>query len=364
MFLVNSLRVGGSERKAIRLANALAASNQAVVLAYLSPPESLLSQVHAGVTVLNLGRRGKFSLRALRRLGAVIDAHDVGTLIAINLYSALYSVLVRTVCQNRSLRVVASVNTTCFVTLKEELQMLVYGPVLRRVDLIVFGAELQRRLWCSRYALDGRPERTTVLYNGVDAAVFGKERVVPARLDEPAGRLLLGTVGALRVEKAQVDLVRAVHEMAERGVDVAAVIVGEGPERPELEREIRRLGVGRKVHLVGETNDVRPYLALMDIFVLPSIAVETFSNAALEAMAMGRPVLVAQVGGMEEMVQFGGGIMYPPGDVKSLCDVLMPLVVNAEARKELGVQARRAAEQHFSFVRMLSDFRSRVLDQN
>ena len=56
----------------------------------------------------------------------------------------------------------------------------------------------------------------------------------------------------------------------------------------------------------------------MDIFVLTSIAVETFSNVVLEAMAMGRPVLVARVGGMEEMVQFGGGIMYPPGNVKPL----------------------------------------------
>jgi glycosyltransferase involved in cell wall biosynthesis len=100
----------------------------------------------------------------------------------------------------------------------------------------------------------------------------------------------------------------------------------------------------------------------MDVFVLPSVAVETFSNAVLEAMAMSCPVLVARVGGMDEMLQFGGGMLYPPGDVKSLCELLMPLVVNANARSELGAQARAAVEKHFSFARMLTDFSANVLD--
>jgi glycosyltransferase involved in cell wall biosynthesis len=101
---------------------------------------------------------------------------------------------------------------------------------------------------------------------------------------------------------------------------------------------------------------------VMDIFVLPSVAVETFSNAVLEAMAMSCPVVVARVGGMDEMLQFGGGMIYPPGDVKSLCDLLMPLVESAEARRGLGEQARKVVEQHFSFGRMLRDFDARVLD--
>jgi glycosyltransferase involved in cell wall biosynthesis len=363
MFLVNSLNVGGSERKTVRLANALAAGNRQVVIAYLSPPESLLAQVHPAVATMNLHRRGKFSIKALRRLATIIEERNVSTLIAMNLYSALYAALTRSLCKDRPLRVVVSVNTTDFATPKEELQMLIYRHVLRRADAVVFGAERQRRLWRSRYALDRPPDRTLVLYNGVDTLEFSRARVVPATLSErPESRVTLGTVGTFRVEKAQVDLVRAVHELAARGVDVGAVIVGDGPQRPEIEREIRRLGVERKVCLVGEAQDVRPYLAVMDIFVLPSIAVETFSNAVLEAMAMSCPVLVTRVGGMEEMLQFGGGLIYPPGDVKSLCDLLMPLVVNARARRELGEQARQVAEKHFSFGRMLRDFEHRVLD--
>jgi glycosyltransferase involved in cell wall biosynthesis len=99
----------------------------------------------------------------------------------------------------------------------------------------------------------------------------------------------------------------------------------------------------------------------MDIFVLLSLTGETFSNAALEAMAMSLPVVVSRVGGMDEMLRFGGGMSYAPGDVKSLCDLLTPLVSSPAARAQLGAQARQAAEKHFSFSRMLSDFEERVL---
>jgi glycosyltransferase involved in cell wall biosynthesis len=242
--------------------------------------------------------------------------------------------------------------------------MLVYRHVLRRADVIVFGAERQCRLWCSRYGLNRTPNRTMVLYNGVDTGEFSRARVAPARLRVPAGRVMLGTVGALRIEKSQIDLVRAVHQLRTRGLDVGAVIVGDGPERPQIEAEIRRLDVESTVHLIGEAQDVRSYLAVMDIFVLPSVAVETFSNAALEAMAMSCPVLAARVGGMDEMLQFGGGTTYSPGDVNSLCDLLMPLVVDSDARQELGEQARVAVARYFSFDRMLSDFRARVLNRS
>jgi glycosyltransferase involved in cell wall biosynthesis len=363
MFLVNSLRVGGSERKTVRLANALAAGSREVAISYLSPPESLLSQLDPAVVSLNLHRRGKFSIKALRRLATVLAERNVRTLVAVNLYSALYAVLARWFCRHRPVRVVVSVNTTEFATAKERLQMLLYRHVLKRADLIIFGAERQRQLWCARYALGRTADRTMVLYNGVDTRFFSRASVVPATLvEEPAGAVMLGTVGALRLEKAQIDLVRAVHALIGREIDVGAVIVGDGPERPQLEREIRRLGVERRVLLIGEVEDVRPYLARMDVFVLPSVAVETFSNAVLEAMAMSCPVLVARVGGMDEMLQFGGGMTYPPGDVQALCALLRPLVADAAARRQLGVQACAAVEQHFSFGRMLRDFGTRVLD--
>ncbi len=362
MFLVNSLRIGGSERKTVRLANALVADNRRIAVGYLNPPEALLPEFLPAVAVTNLQRHGKFSMAALRRLVATLRERDVDTLVAVNLYPALYAVLARWLCRDKRLRVVVSVNTTDFATLKESLQMLLYRHVLRRADLVIFGAERQRRLWGVRYGLTRASDRAVVLYNGIDTAVFSRANVAPAARAEPAGRAILGTVGAFRIEKAQTHLVRAVHELTQRGLDVGAIIVGDGPHRADIEGEIHRLGLEQRVRLVGEVQDVRPYLALMDIFVLPSIAVETFSNAVLEAMAMSCPIVAARIGGMEEMLRFGGGATYPPGDLSALCELLVPLVNDSRARMELGKQARQSAEKHFSFARMLSDFAERVLE--
>jgi glycosyltransferase involved in cell wall biosynthesis len=360
MFLVSSLTMGGSERKSVRLANALAASNRQVAIAYLSPPESLLPQIHSAVATVNLQRRGKFSLSALRRLAAQLAERDSGTLIAMNLYSSLYAVIAAA-RRRPNIRVAVSVNVTEFVSRKEELQMHLYRHVLRRADVIVFGAEYQRELWRSRYGFDRSGNKSVVLYNGVDTAEFSRASIAPIAQGQAGGRVMLGTVGAFRPEKAQIDLVRAVHELTARGADVGALIVGDGSQRPQIEAEIQRLGVDRQVRLIGESQDVRPFLASMDIFVLPSVTPETFSNAVLEAMAMSLPVVVSQGGGMQEMLRFGGGISYPSGDVQALCDLLMPLVGSKAARTELGALAREAAEKHFSFSRMLSDFEERVL---
>ena len=124
LFLVNSLAMGGSERKTVRLANALAAGNRDVAVAYLGPPESLLPEVHPTVAALNLRRRGKFSITALLRLTTIVRERNINTLIAVNPYSALYAVLARWLCKRGQLWVIVSVNTTESVTLKERLQMI------------------------------------------------------------------------------------------------------------------------------------------------------------------------------------------------------------------------------------------------
>lgn len=363
MFLLSSLSVGGSELKTIRLANALGNRVDDLLLAYLNPPDTLLKQVAPGITTIHLGRRGKFSMLALRALRRSIQARRIDVVIAVNLYPVLYAMLAKVGHTGCPFRVVASVNTTDFAGSWEHMQMLLYRHVLRRVDAVMFGANQQRQLWCSRYRLGIRRNSAVVLYNGVDTEHFSAARVDVATIgDWPASRRVLGTVGQLRVEKAHVHIVRVVRELVDHGYDVGAVIVGDGPERSRIEREIRLLGVDNRVQLVGEVTDVRPYLAAMDVFILPSIAVETFSNAALEAMAMARPIVASRLGGMEEMLQFGGGLTYPAGDVRALREHLIRLFSDPAQLTRLGNEARSVAKERFSWNHMLNAFTSFVLE--
>lgn len=357
LFLVNSLCIGGSETKTVRLANALARGGNSVIIAYLNSPTRLLGAISRDVGTVHLQRRGKISPGALRRLVATIRARNVRTVVAVNLYPALYAGLARWWVGAARLRFLAWVNTTEFLTRGIALRMPLYRIALRAADAIIFGADSQRRLWRERYGLGGPDLATAVLYNGVDTEHFAPSSAAQRRSVRANGTAyVIGTVGQMRPEKAQVDLLRATAALRSRGLDVDALIVGDGPERARIEAEIERLDLRGHVELTGESGDVRPHLARMDVFVLTSIAIETFSNAALEAMATGLPIIVSTVGGLRELVAFGGGITYPPGDTARLVESAEALLRDDTRRARLGEEARRAVVEHFSWNRMVDGF--------
>ena len=97
------------------------------------------------------------------------------------------------------------------------------------------------------------------------------------------------------------------------------------------------------MHFIGEIEDVRPVLAALDVFVLPSIAVESFSNAALEAMSMGRPVILSDIGGAREMIHDGveGYVVSPTELAARLPALIAALYADRRKRQQMG-QSRRA----------------------
>ncbi len=362
LFLLSSLRVGGSETKTVRLANSLAERNIEVIVAYLDTPaaprpETLHDAIGPRVTAVRLERRGKLSLHALRRLLRVIRERRVHTLVSVNLYPALYARLAQLRLGASRLRFLAALNTTEIRTRKHALHMLLYRPALRGADLVIFGAEAQRRLWHRLHGIGAPGPRSRVIANGVDTDRFTPPRAAQRLRVErcPASRFVVGTVGQLRPEKAHIDLIRAVSTLRQRGLDVGALIVGEGRERAPLEAEIARLDVGSYVALAGEARDVRPFLASLDLFVVSSLS-ETFSNAALEALASGLPVVSSDAGGMPEALAFGGGVLYPRGDVERLAERIESLLEDPVARSRLADEARRAALEHFSWSGMVQAF--------
>jgi glycosyltransferase involved in cell wall biosynthesis len=125
------------------------------------------------------------------------------------------------------------------------------------------------------------------------------------------------------------------------------LIVGEGPDRPRLEQEIRALGVTERVRLVGERYDVPQLLAEADVFALSS-ASEGMPVSVLEAMAAGLPVVSSRVGGVPELVVDGEtGILVRPGDASALAAALSSLIADPAERRRLGAAGRARAEERF-----------------
>ena len=354
VFLLGNLTDGGSETKTVKLANRLSNTGTKVHLIYLGAPHTLRSAIEDNVAVEFLDRRGKFSFRALRRLKAYVISNDIESIFCVNLYPLIYGWPVCRLAAGRR-RCIAAMNTYEFSTLRDRFFMLIYGFILRRCELVIFGSRAQQQLWTHKYRL--RQDANVVIYNGVDAEHFRNSRaaseVSRASLGVDEAAIVIGCVAHLRPEKSHRDLLAAMKLLTDQsGRNVVLLLVGDGPEEQQLRRYTATHDLSECVKFCGGVRDVRPYLEMTDIFVLPS-STEVFSNAILEAMSVGLPIVCTAVGGSVEMVVNGEtGITYARHDVNSLVDALRTLMIDNDKREQFGRQGAARVREVFSIERM------------
>jgi len=357
MFLLNSLTIGGSEKKTVNMANHLASVGHRIHLAWLCKPDTLIDAIDARVSTLYLDRRGKFDFSIPGNLRNYLNEYEISTVWCVNPYPALYAYAATWQLKNRP-RIIASTNRTAFNFTYERLQMMLYAPVFRRFDTLVFGTKLQQDQWVRKFSLAGTDSR--VIYNGIDTSFFNpagtdeSRHALRSRYDISPDTLCLGCVAQFRQEKAHPDLIHAFERIVAQGIDCHLLLVGDGPTRPDIQQLVATKELQGKVTLLGSQEDVRTALSAMDIFVLASI--ETFSNAALEAMAMEKAVILTRAGGAAEMVGEGeNGITFEPGNIDELASAVEKLA-DPETRDRYAANARTRVCERFTFERMAQDY--------
>jgi glycosyltransferase involved in cell wall biosynthesis len=187
-----------------------------------------------------------------------------------------------------------------------------------------------------------RAGRTVVMPSAVDAGPPPppRERRTP----------VVVTVARLAEPKDPLTLVRALA--AVRGPAFTARLVGDGPERPAVEAEIRAAGLLEQVELTGERRDVPQLLEHADVFVLSSRS-EGAPLSVLEAMAAGLPVVATAVGGVPELVDDGTtGLLVPPGDAPALAAALERLLGDAALRARMGAAGWERVRERFDIAQL------------
>jgi N-acetyl-alpha-D-glucosaminyl L-malate synthase BshA len=140
----------------------------------------------------------------------------------------------------------------------------------------------------------------------------------------------------------RVGMVLEIFEKIQAQLPARLVLIGDGPDRGDLERQVARLNLSDAVDFVGEQPDVVPWLSAADLFLLPS-ALESFGMAALEAMACEVPVVASRVGGLPEVIEDGvTGFLCDPDDVDGMVARALALLRDDELRRQIG----RAAADH------------------
>jgi glycosyltransferase involved in cell wall biosynthesis len=222
--------------------------------------------------------------------------------------------------------------------------------------------ELMRRLRLTR--------RARQISSGVDLRRFDPERftnaerrAIRAELGVRADQLLVGTVGRLVVEKGYPELFAAVRRLDPDRYVLVVIGAEEPDKRDALPRDLLTRARADGVRFLGHRDDVDAVYAAMDIFVLASHR-EGYPRAAMEASAMGLPVVATDIRGCREVVQPGrNGLLVPPRDASSIVDGIARLGNSADLRAAMGGAGRALARDRFderSVARIVLDTYSEV----
>ncbi|MHB1127623.1 MAG: GT4 family glycosyltransferase PelF [Bacillota bacterium] len=200
------------------------------------------------------------------------------------------------------------------------------------------------------------PERVSTIYNGIDLGRFQmiidyarKKQELGLQVKAP----VVGTVARLIPQKGVDCFLRAALIVKFFMPDVQFLIVGDGPQRQELEEEARSMNLAHDVVFTGFRSDVPQILPLLNVFVAPSLS-EGLSIATLEAMAARRPVVASAVGGLKEIVIPGRtGLLVEPNDPEALADAVLGLLKSPRKAQAYGTSAREMVEQKFQVQTMV-----------
>ena len=348
LLLVRSLESGGTERQLAEMAKALHRRGWDVHVACFHDSGLRANELReAGVRIVRLPVKSFQSpvciLRGLFSFGRYVLRHRIDVIHSFDAPTNIFSPLAAKLFARR----VVLISQRSFRTLLAKREHMALRVMDRIANGVVVNCEAVRTHLIRDEGI--HPERIRLCYNGLNTDTFfpTRDHIRPENLRDG---LIIGTVCVLRPEKGLDVLLKGFAIAAEQRPRLKLLIVGSGALRDHLERLGHQMGVAERIIFQPNTRDVALWLNRMDIFVLPSLS-EAFSNALMEAMACGTPVIASRVGGNPELVRDDEtGLLFEAGDSEGLAKQLVRLADDPTARQKYA-----AAATHFIRTKLTVD---------
>lgn len=208
-----------------------------------------------------------------------------------------------------------------------------------------------------RYRQKISPGKIKVIHNGIHFSNFNTSNVqynFKEKWNIPPNRTVVGTVARLAPQKGLSVIIKAAEQLIDK-YNIHFLIVGDGPFREKLEKEIRSSFMDNYFTLTGAVNNITQAYAAMDIFVLPSIT-EGLPLTILEAMAFSLPVVATSVGGVPEIIKHGEcGLLIKPGNHKELASKIAYLLDCPRIKDKLRYWGKQRAYDKFDAPKMIQE---------
>ncbi len=368
LILITQMEAGGAQKASLVLARGLKRRGHHVVVASMYDKEDYISifNKHYGLEIINLHMKvpgsklmkGQAFLAGLRELRHVMKRECIDVVQTFSHYSNLIGpvvartagVPIRVSSQRMSLR--EAPNWLRFLD-----KMMANSSIVQMMTAV---SESTRDYCIQEEGI--KPEKLLTICNGIDVARYGitlsaEERTALCHeLGVPETAVIVTQVARLHLLKGHQYLLQAIPDIVSVVPDAHFVLVGEGALRTQIEAGIREAGLDKWVHLLGMRQDIPQILSISNLFILPSLG-EGMPNSILEAMAAGLPVVASNVGGNPEVVVDGEtGILVAAAEPAPLADGILKILQNPDLAVQMGLAARKRAEEIFSVDKNVSSY--------
>ena len=348
-----SLYFGGTEGQVVELLRGLPSSYQ-VQVSVLDAVGPLMEPIRAmGIVPEEFSLRGSLArpntLRQILRMARWLERERVELVHVHDFYATMVAVPAAKLAGTKVI-----VGRLDLAHWHGKARRALLQGLTRMADHVVANAEAIREMLVNEEGLPA--ERVTVIHNGLDVTRFDarrREGLKSPLPDTKGAPVVVHVANMNHPVKRQEDLLRALSRVRQKGQVLHAFLVGDGPRRPELEKLAGTLGLTDTVHFLKHRTDVPALYARADFGVLCSNA-EGLSNAVMEGMAAGLPMVVTRVGGNPELVADGErGLVVPPEQPEALAEAFLTLLADRERGRHMGQEARRFVERELSLERMV-----------
>lgn len=200
----------------------------------------------------------------------------------------------------------------------------------------------------------------TMVHNGINPdrmKIFENPKQFRGEIGFTGEEVLIGCIGSLFSTKGQEYIIRALPGVLRNYPQCRLIIVGDGPERGNLEALVEELNIRKEVVFAGKRKDIPHILASLDLMVVPSVWDEPFGLVSLEAMIMRVPLIVTSVGGIPEVVENNiTGITVKPGDYEALMKAVVKILNEKDFTAKIVENAEKRVLEYFNSHRMASGY--------
>jgi glycosyltransferase involved in cell wall biosynthesis len=359
LFVLGGFRIGGYEILSVRLANMLAECGNRIGILSISKESQILDKVNWKVAAYTVAREYKYDISVMRKASRVLKDFNPDVVLSCAYFEYLIARIAAALYSCKA-KFILSFHTTEPFDSKERHWNKLYGLMVRFFnDNYIAIHSSQKQYYSTEYGLPG--ERFTLIHNGVDTDYF---RPSERKASQRDGIFRIAHVASLKPLKDQWTLLSAVEELNKKCKKWRLYIAGADQDGilEEYMDFVKRSRLTEKVQFLGAVSDTRDVLIDADVFVLTSLT-EALPVSVIEAIAMGLPCIVTDVGGNSDIIENGKqGYLVEPGDYRAIASHLRNLIANPVKRRKMGKAARLTALKQFDFKTMVTKYNQLFCD--